>query len=102
MKRFLFYILFAFLTCSLYACSSGEEPEQKPEEPEQPEVEVNEELEYWTKEANKSTIAFVKHFWNKDRKYFNNIMNQDTPEDDWGVLATGSRHGYRYRRLCSY
>lgn len=84
MKRFLFYILFAFLTCSLYACSSGEEPEQKPEEPEQPEVEVNEELEYWTKEANKSTIAFVKHFWNKDRKYFNNIMNQDTPEDDWG------------------
>ena len=83
MKRFLFYIMFSLLTLNLYACSSETEPAKEEETPEE-EVVVNEELEYWKKVANKSTIAFVKHFWNKEEKYFNNIMGEDTPEDDWG------------------
>ena len=81
MKRFLFYILFSLLTLNLYACSSDETPEPEPEEPQE---EVNEELEYWKKQAKESTSAFIKHFWNKDKKFFNSYVGRpDTSEQDW-------------------
>ena len=83
MKRFLFYIIFSLLALNLYACSNEPEPTKEEETPEE-EVEVNEELEYWKKEANKSTIAFVNHFWNKDKKFFNSYVGRpDTWEQDW-------------------
>ena len=82
MKHIFLYILFLLLTLNLYACNTDTEPTQV-EEPED-EVVVNEELEYWKKEASKSTAAFVNHFWNKDKKFFNTYVNTpDTSAQDW-------------------
>ena len=71
MKKIAFYTLLSLLTLSLCACSSSDDEPQQSEQEQQPEEEVNEVLDYWKQEANNSTVAFVKHFWNKDKKFFN-------------------------------
>ncbi|MBE6200120.1 MAG: glycosyl hydrolase family 76 [Rikenellaceae bacterium] len=84
MKKFFFYFICAILTVGMVACSSSDEEDVVIDETPEEEVEVDEELEYWKKEANNSTIAFVNHFWNKDKKFFNSFAGRaDTWEQDW-------------------
>lgn len=85
MKKFFFYFICAILTVGMVACSSSDEEDVVIDEtPDEEEVEVDEELEYWKKEANNSTIAFVNHFWNKDKKFFNSFVGKpDTSAQDW-------------------
>ena len=85
MKKIAFYTLIALLSFSLCACSSSEEEPPQQDQGKEPEPEpVNEELEYWKKEANASTVAFVNHFWNKDKKFFNTFVGKpDTSAQDW-------------------
>ena len=84
MKKIAFYTLLSLLTFSLCACSSSDDEPQQTEQEQQPEEEVNEVLDYWKQEANNSTVAFVKHFWNKDKKFFNTFVGKaDTPAQDW-------------------
>ena len=87
MKNLFYLILFALLTFGTVGCSNSEdEPvidEPTPEEPAKPDP--DEELKkYWENVANESTIAFVNHFWNKDRKFFNTFVGKaDTSAQDW-------------------
>lgn len=85
MKRLTLYAILLMLSLSLCsACSSGDEPQAQEPEQEEPEPEVNEELEYWKKVASKSTNAFVAHFWNQDRHFFNTFVGKaDTSAQDW-------------------
>lgn len=84
MKKFFFYFICAIFTVGMVACSSSDEEDVVIDETPEEEVEVDEELEYWKKEANNSTVAFVNHFWNKDKKFFNSFAGRaDTWEQDW-------------------
>lgn len=85
MRKIAFFIAGALLAVSVVGCSSSEDENTLPENEEPtPEVQVNEVFEYWNKEANSSTIAFVNHFWNKDKKFFNSYAGKaDTAEQDW-------------------
>lgn len=84
MKKFFFYFICAILTVGMVACSSSDEEDVVIDETPEEEVEVDAELEYWKKEANNSTVAFVNHFWNKDKKFFNSFAGRaDTWEQDW-------------------
>lgn len=87
MKNLFYLILFALLTFGTIGCSSSDdEPvidEPTPEEPAKPDPD-EELLKYWENVANESTIAFVNHFWNKDRKFFNTFVGKaDTSAQDW-------------------
>lgn len=79
MKNLFYLILFALLTFGTIGCSSSDdEPvidEPTPEEPAKPDPD-EELLKYWENVANESTIAFVNHFWNKDRKFFNTFVGK--------------------------
>lgn len=87
MKKLFYFTFFALLTFGITACNSSEdEPvidEPTQEEPAKPDPDA-ELLKYWENVANESTIAFVNHFWNKDRKFFNTFVGKaDTSAQDW-------------------
>lgn len=83
MRKIAFLIACAVLTVGFVACSStDEEPTDVVNPPAQ--NEEDETLKYWKSEANNSTVAFVKHFWNKDKKFFNSYAGKaDTSAQDW-------------------
>ena len=75
------------MTIGFCGCSSSEdEPiidEPVQDEPAKPDPD-EELLKYWEDVANESTIAFVNHFWNKDKKFFNTFVGKaDTSAQDW-------------------
>lgn len=78
-------VMFLFGAC---ACNDSEpqtdkEPGQEQEDP-KPSDEDLERLNYWKKEANNSTISFVKLFWNSDKHFFNTYAGKpDTSAQDW-------------------